>query len=62
MTVAKATRKTKPEKPHAGFPLTASTNGSWVKKIKGKVYSFGRWDDPDGAHRRYLNEVEHISK
>jgi len=49
-----STRK-KPKKPHPDFPLTANGNGRWSKKIKGKVYYFGPWADPDGALKRYLD-------
>ncbi len=40
-----------PKKPAKtkGFPLTPNGNGQWSKKINGKVYYFGTWDDPDGA-------------
>ena len=44
----------KPCKPHPNFPLTANGNGQWSKKIKGKVYYFGSWADPDAALKRYL--------
>lgn len=39
----------RPEKPYAGFPLSAHQNGQWYKKINQKPYYFGRWqDDPKG--------------
>lgn len=52
-------KRVKPAKPE-GFPLTPSPNGHWVKKIKGKVYNFGRWDEPDEALKRYLAERHEI--
>ncbi len=50
----------KPNKPYAEFPLTAHQNGQWCKKLKGKVWFFGVWDDPDAALRKYLDEVDEI--
>lgn len=41
----------KPAKPYPGFPLTANGNGQWSKKIRGKVFYFGPWVDPDAAYR-----------
>ena len=51
---------TKPAKPYQEFPLTAHQNGQWCKKIKGKVWFFGVWSDPDAALRKYLDEVDEI--
>jgi len=47
-------RGDKPAKPHRDYPLTANGNGQWSKKIRGKVYYFGPWADPDAALKRYL--------
>jgi hypothetical protein len=43
----------KPEKPTADFPLFAHATCRWAKKVAGKLISFGPWDDPEGALRRY---------
>jgi integrase len=43
----------KPAKPRPDFPLTAHASGKWCKKIRGRIYYFGRWDDPDAAERDY---------
>jgi hypothetical protein len=43
----------RPPKPYPGFPLTPHATRRWCKKIKGKVYYFGRWDDPEGALPEY---------
>lgn len=47
-------RKSKPKKPYADFPLTAHRNGQWCKKIRGKVHYFGT--DADAALEKYLDE------
>ena len=57
--VSKSTRK-KPAKPSRGFPLTANGSGQWSKKIKGKVFCFGRWEDPKAALEKYLAEEEYL--
>lgn len=48
----------KPAKPHPDFPLTAHPAGYWCKKIRGKLYYFGPWSDPDGALAKYLDQKE----
>lgn len=53
-------RPDKPDKPYADFPLTAHPNGTWVKKIKGKLYTFGGWRDPDGALAEYLRQRDFL--
>ena len=63
MTTANSSRRArgaKPAKPHKDFPLTAHRNGQWCKKIKGRLWYFGTWDDPDGAVQQYLDEKDDI--
>lgn len=47
----------KPQKPHSEYPLTPHNSGKWCKKINGRLYYFGKWDDPVGALREYENAI-----
>ncbi len=51
-------RLRKPGKPHADFPLFAHNNGWWCKKVRGKLVYFARWDDPDGALAKWLDQKD----
>jgi hypothetical protein len=50
----KQEQRHKPTKPYPSFPLTPHNNGQWCKKVRGRVRSFGVWDDPDAALQNYL--------
>jgi integrase len=50
----------KPSKPYPDFPLTAHPAGYWCKKIRGKLHYFGKWDDPDGALKKYLEQKDDL--
>ena len=47
-------RRKKPAKPTPLFPLTPHNNSQRCKKIRGKMYFFGVWEDPGAALQRYL--------
>ena len=58
----KAKRSRKPAWPHRSVTkMTAHPNGQWCKKIKGKLYYFGPWGDPDGALRRWQAEAPDLA-
>jgi integrase len=48
----------KPPKPYTDFPLFAHATKRWAKKIKGKLYYFGPWDDPSGALEKFKAQRE----
>ena len=48
----------KPSKPYPDYPLTAHPAGYWCKIIRGKLYYFGPWSDPDGALAKYLEQKD----
>jgi integrase len=50
----------KPAKPYPEYPLTAHPAGYWCKKIRGKIYYFGPWSDPDGALKKYLEQKDDL--
>jgi integrase len=60
MSKPHSTRAEKPSKPYPDFPLTAHPVGQWCKKIRGKIYYFGPWADPDGALDNYNRQRDDL--
>jgi integrase len=53
-------KPSRPSKPRPDFPLFPHAAGVWAKKIRGKLYYFGPWDDPDGALKKYEEQAEDL--
>jgi integrase len=53
--------RTKPAKPYPDFPLYPHPAGYWAKKIRGRMFYFGRWEDgPDAALDEYLKRKDDL--
>lgn len=50
----------KPSKLYPDYPLTPHPSGQWCKKIRGRIYYFGKIDDPDAALARYNRQREDL--
>jgi len=53
-------QREKPPKPSKDFPLTPHATKRWCKKIRGKIYYFGTWDNPDSALQESLKIKEEL--
>lgn len=50
----------KPAKPHQDFPLFAHANGQWAKKVRQKIHFFGKWDNPQAAIEKWLDQKDDL--
>ena len=58
--MANLTKRSKPEKPYPEFPLYAHASGRWAKKVRGKLHYFGKWNDPQGALKRWQEQADYL--
>lgn len=61
MTVGNSTKR-KPSKPYPEYPLYAHNNGQWCRRIRGKLYSFGKWEDPTAALKKHNAEYPFLKE
>ena len=53
-------RQNKPAKPNKNFPLFPHQNGSWAKKVRGKLHYFDGWGDHNAALQKWLDEKDDL--
>ena len=56
MPATKSIKHVRPDKPRKDFPRFAHASGQWAKKVRGKIFYFRVWADPDAARRRYEHD------
>ena len=52
----------KPDKPYPGFPMFAHPSGQWARKIRGRLYYFGVWENPNAALERLNREYPYLKE
>ena len=57
---SRSTTGIKVKKPHADFPLTPHPSGRWCKKVRGKLYYFGKLDDSQAALDKWLEQKDDL--
>lgn len=50
----------KPAKPRPDFPLYPHNCGQWAKKVRGRVFYFGPWEDPQAAFRDWVEKKDDL--
>ena len=60
MNNQKSSKTPRPNKPHPNFPLTASGNGQWCRRIAGTIHYFGPWGDWKAALERHNKEYPYL--
>jgi len=54
------TKPIKPAELYQEFPLFAHASGQWAKKIRGKMWYFGVWENPEAAYETHKSQIDEI--
>lgn len=58
--MSKSSKSERPRKPYPDFPLFPHATRRWAKKILGKLFYFGPWENPDAALKRYVEQRDDL--